>query len=112
MGRILRNAILGAIIAGTYLGISLEGRKNNKERQEYNTLAHQAVECTDNDGIEGHSFDELKELYRKAGVRLDLVEPSFGVDFLTGVIVPIGGAYKEVPKLTKQDLQRVVESCD
>lgn len=125
MKRILRNAIFSAfgiagVFVGSYLGTGTLNptkwvevvRDDKRENQEYSTLVDEVTQCVNRDNIEGYSFNELNELYRRAGVELNLEETSFNINFQAGWINTSTGAIIEVPKLTKQDLQKVVESCE
>lgn len=124
MEKTLRNSIFGlALVSAAGLGMSfvygtinpkkwLEIEKTaQREEQLYERARINAIDCVDSGGA-GLNFNELNDLYSKAGITFGLGEPAYNVDFKSGLAKLIPSTLIEVPRLTRQDLERVAESCE
>lgn len=105
VGIILGTLILGSAQYGTpspLRWIEVE-RQIKRERQEYNKLYSMAVKCVEKDKIAGlTSLEEINELYSRAGIKINL-NPTFWEPETLKL---------KFPKLTRGDLEKVVQSCE
>ena len=98
---------------GTYnpLHWSEKNRQKERERQEYNAIVNQVIQCVDRDGVPGLSVKEINEVYQRAGIDFEATPKSdFEANFRSGAFYKIRQEIKG-PSLTKNDLERVAASC-
>ncbi len=103
--------VYSLILGAGLMAYGLNTEKNwTKERQEYNQLYNQAVECVEQDGNPGLSSQaEINELYRRAGVSpIDVNSFSKAISL---VFSSDESPRVDFPALKKQNLETIAQSC-